>query len=176
MVHYESIKLELQRRPIRWCHWRCDEVMFSILTVEYTVYLLSVFIRVGINCSDKTNNKSQNVVVSSFVLRGFPPFCVVKWEEICRSHTNQCPLRGCGISRTTSHKGLWGSVICCLCGSRTQLWGVSSVVFVVLSEPHVVVCVRLRTGSVYWCVYYESIKRKLKIRCIWVSVWWKTTN
>ncbi len=26
------------------------------------------------------------------------------------------------------------------------------------------------------CVYYESIKRKLKIRCIWVSVWWKTTN
>jgi hypothetical protein len=26
------------------------------------------------------------------------------------------------------------------------------------------------------CVYYESIKRKLKIRCIWVSVWWKTTG
>ncbi len=25
-------------------------------------------------------------------------------------------------------------------------------------------------------VYYESIKRKLKIRCVWVSVWWKTTN
>ncbi len=24
------------------------------------------------------------------------------------------------------------------------------------------------------CVYYESIKRKLKIRCTWVSVWWKT--
>ncbi len=27
-----------------------------------------------------------------------------------------------------------------------------------------------------WSVYYESIKRKLKIRCIWVSVWWKTKN
>jgi hypothetical protein len=26
------------------------------------------------------------------------------------------------------------------------------------------------------CVDYESIKRKLKIRCTWVSVWWKTTN
>ncbi len=25
-------------------------------------------------------------------------------------------------------------------------------------------------------VYYESIKRNLKIRCMWVSVWWKTTN
>jgi hypothetical protein len=30
------------------------------------------------------------------------------------------------------------------------------------------------SSVVNFLVYYESIKRKLKIRCIWVSVWWKS--